>query len=75
MKKILFIAAIALCAVGCCKQADKGSCAKEACPQECVKDCPKADSCAAKAACATPCAKADSCCAAAAAAAPAEVVE
>lgn len=72
MKKILLVAAVALCVVGCCKKAEKSECANEACPQECVKkDCPKADTCAAKAACDTLCAKADSCCAAA----PAEVVE
>jgi len=65
MKKILLIAAVALCAMSCCKKADKGECAKKCCPQtECVeKKCCKADSCAAKAECATPCEKADSCCA------------
>lgn len=69
MKKILLIAAIAICAVSCCcKKADKGECAKEACcPQtECVEKCgQKADSC-----CQNPdscckkaeCPKADSCC-------------
>lgn len=65
MKKILLIAAVAFCAMSCCKKADKGECAKKCCPQtECVeKKCCKADSCAAKAECATPCEKADSCCA------------
>ena len=62
MKKILLIAAIAICAVSCCcKKADKGECAKEACcPQtECVEKCgQKADSCCKKA----ECPKADSCC-------------
>lgn len=64
MKKILLIAAVALCAISCCcKKADKGECGKECCPQtECVEKCCKADSCCQKVdSC---CQKADSCCAA-----------
>ena len=54
MKKVLLIAAVALCAMGCCKKAEKGECTKDCCPKtECVeKTCCEADSCAAKAACA-----------------------
>lgn len=64
MKKILLIAAVALCTVACCCKNDGKECATKCCPKtETVeKCCPKADSCCAKAACETPCQKADSCC-------------
>ena len=66
MKKILLIAAVAFCAMGCCKKAAKTEGAAEGCPKtECVeKCCQKADSCCQKAdsCCKAECPKADSCC-------------
>ena len=41
MKKILLIAAVALCAMGCCKKADK-KCCGEGCCKDSVECCQKA---------------------------------
>ena len=66
MKKILLTAVVAVALVACCcKKADQGECAKEACcpKTECVeKCCQKADSCCQKPdSCKAECPKADSC--------------
>ena len=57
MKKILLIAAVALCSMGCCKKAAKCQ-ETPCCDQPAVECCQKVDSCCAEAACQAT----DSCC-------------